>query len=231
MLLRLNTPEADGAWDDLFGAVLHQGTASSSAHAVVPYILELAEKTDIRVASEKHLFFIGMVARSLTPAESPPDVFDEYLAALERTLPLAAASLHAASTVVEAVYAIQLLASLDGRTALAHVIERLADQGAEFSCPACRGWILVEQEPQGWRAFPGPGAAERSTILAPRPIPASPRNPSADLSWAAALAQDIGPRDDLLEGLAVLNAHCTCPLCAHTFSIYDDALALLEQLD
>jgi len=221
-------PEAATIWNQLYSSVLHQGDIHTSAFAVVPHLVEIAQ----RVAPKARLdfiHFIGAVATNGYPPDGAEDLWRDSLgafaAANEWIDPLFAEleNTHELLTVASA------RAAFEGCSGTAQMIMDRAEGFMELDCPIDECGVTIEIEFADGRGIAAAcGKQTDLTALVPPPF-----DPDEDWSEADALVRlcaqlTASGRPEPATVLASMDSSVTCPECSSTFAL-NSVLEPLEE--
>lgn len=228
-MLRKLSVHPDGAWDEIFGSVCHQGDVHSAAYAVVPHVVHGAESLapHDRVM---HWAFIGTVTSGGWEGGIPDDLRDDYVQAIRRAGATIRRDLETSSPSRDD--AIYLLAALAGCAGAPEggVLDYLTGDEMPGQCPSCREYLTAEVGKDGkaltWYRDGdprnnGPGDTKWTPLA---DVPAGSASvpdvldPVQGAAWLPALAARSG-HPDVAGMILTLCQVAACPCCGHTFPI------------
>lgn len=233
LLLRLASdptgPEAATIWNQLYSSVLHQGDVHTSAFAVVPHLVEIAQ----RVAPKARLdfiHFVGAVATNGYPPDGAEDLWRDshgaFAAANEWIDPLFAEL----ENTYELLSVASARAAFEGCSGTAQMIMERAEGFMELDCPIDDCGVTIEIDFAG---SPGVAAAmgKKTELIAMGPRSFEPYEEwSEDDALARLCAQLVAAgRPEPAAVLASMDSRVTCPECSTAFALRHTVLEPLEE--
>jgi hypothetical protein len=141
VLRRIYAGADEHAWEELFGAVVHQGSVSPAAYAALPHVVAAAEA---RRPSERIMFlvFAGSVAEGIDAEPVPADLISDYETAVVRARSMALEVLRGHHLPeADVIYLLAAVAALHGMTVEGRELDGLANEEFQFDCPECQSFI------------------------------------------------------------------------------------------
>lgn len=207
-------------WDEICGALCHQGTVYTATYAAVPHIVELANEVPI-ARQVPYWSFVAAVTTSTDAAWLSDDLRAAFDEALERAAAAVDRALQAGpATETDALYLLQAAAATRGWTVWARILYGLIDGEVCPRCPAC-GWELSVLVGVDELTVAQQDAVSPRRTVEPRPASALREGRLDDL---ASLAVRAG-FDSIAARLRLLGGVVACPSCGCSFRLADELIA------
>ena len=199
-------------WDDLWGRLCHQGTVASASYAALPALAAMSARHEA-AGSVPAMHLAADIIASTDGPEPPAVIRQRYESAVSGLRAIAEENLSHARDDTEFVYGLQALMAFENGGVWQRNLHFIADDEAEFGCPACAEDLLLNLDTPPFRVRSFADASLAPTAAGPVEPPT--QTPEGRL---LTLARGEG-RADVAERLLTLFGRATCPRCQITFDI------------
>ena len=216
----------ESAVGDLASALCHQGSVYGASLAVVPHLVNIAQRIEDVELRANTLVLVGLIASSShnrSEGHLASDIDAAYRAALPHASTLAVATLKQAFEPYDAVYLLQTAAWLNGFSTLGRVLSAFLDEEFTVACPKCECELYVWPN-EDEAGFSTASEDPIDSPTAPRtPIIAGPNPGSAHETQYQWLLEVGGESALSVIGLQLpyLFGTGSCPACNAPFTLLD----------
>lgn len=231
LLLRLadepTGPECGEIWSLLISSVLHQGEVYPAALAVVPHLVEIAQRVAPK-AQFDFIHFIGAVATNAYPPDGADDLWGDRVNAFAAANALIDPLFVELEDWYELLHVASARAAFEGCTGIAQMIRDRADgMTYEVNCPVDDCGVTIQVDFDGAR-----GVAvvdDEKTDLVAMALPLfDPGSEWREEDALARLCAQLARRAEATTLLASLESGVTCPQCSTRFLLRQSVLEPAE---